>query len=77
VNAEAVSVINIRINILSNNLQLLVENNKVKFASVPFERSGLGIANTKSRLQHLYAGKHELIIKDNDKFFVSLFLDLK
>ena len=77
VNAEAVSAINIRINILSTNLQMLVENYKVKFTDALVERSGLGIANTKNRLQYLYAGKHELIIKDNEKFFVSLFLNMK
>lgn len=77
VNAEVVSLINIRINILSNNLQMMVENSKVKFTAALVERSGLGIANTKNRLQYLYAGKHELIIKDNDKFFVSLFLNMK
>ena len=77
VNAEETSVINIRINILSNNLQMLVENNKVKFANTLVERNRPGIANTKNRLQHLYAGKHELIIKDDNKFFVSLFLNMK
>ncbi|MBD1391544.1 sensor histidine kinase [Mucilaginibacter glaciei] len=33
------------------------------------ERSGIGIANTKQRLQHLYAGKYMLNIREADEFF--------
>lgn len=40
------------------------------------ERSGLGIKNTRRRLDHLYAGKHSLIIDDqNELFTVKLILN--
>ncbi|WP_316749645.1 histidine kinase [Pedobacter gandavensis] len=39
------------------------------------ERKGLGISNTKQRLEHLYPGKHKLEIDDKNKLFtVSLLL---
>ncbi|MES2265500.1 MAG: sensor histidine kinase [Bacteroidota bacterium] len=39
------------------------------------ERTGIGISNTKQRLQHLYPGKHTLnITDDNNKFTVILTL---
>jgi two-component system LytT family sensor kinase len=39
------------------------------------ERTGIGIANTKKRLQHLYPGKHILnITDDNNQFTVVLTL---
>ncbi len=39
------------------------------------ERSGLGIKNTRQRLEHLYAGKHSLTIDDeNELFTVKLIL---
>jgi hypothetical protein len=39
------------------------------------ERTGIGIANTKKRLEHLYPGKHVLnIADDNDQFTVVLTL---
>lgn len=40
------------------------------------ERNGIGIANARERLQHLYPGKHQLLIsKDNGLFTVDLRLD--
>lgn len=77
VNAEELSLINIAININNNQLRMIVENNKVKLAKALEERTGLGMANTKNRLQLLYPGKHILTVKDADKFYVSLTLNLE
>ncbi|MFT4154414.1 sensor histidine kinase [Parafilimonas sp.] len=77
VNAEEVSVINIHIYIEESTLQLIVENNKVKIAKPIEERTGLGIANTRNRLGLLYPGKHELVVKDGDIFYISLTLNLE
>ncbi|MBS1744640.1 MAG: sensor histidine kinase [Bacteroidetes bacterium] len=76
VNTETVSVINIKIDVIASRLQMVVVNEKVKLSKALEERTGLGIINTKNRLQLLYPGKHELIVKDSDKYYVSLQLDL-
>jgi hypothetical protein len=42
------------------------------------ERSGLGIENTRHRLNLIYPSKHLLVIKDSEKeFFVSLYINLQ
>jgi hypothetical protein len=77
VNPEENSEIIIEIAITENNLNLSVRNNKVKVKTEAHEKSGLGIANTKSRLQLLYPGKHYLTLEDNEKdFHVSLSIKL-
>ncbi|WP_255594334.1 sensor histidine kinase [Pontibacter sp. HSC-14F20] len=41
------------------------------------DKSGIGLKNVKQRLEHLYAGKQELIIRDTpEEFFVHLTLQL-
>jgi hypothetical protein len=88
VNPEEPSTITIRIDIRDHELLLLVANKKV--AGQPSDRSrpsdlgayptasepgGLGIKNTRERLQLLYPGQHTLEIKDDNKdFTVSLIL---
>ena len=77
INAEEQSAIKIDIAIKENELNLLVENNKVSFMGADEERTGVGIENVKSRLILLYPGKHELFITDSENTFsVSLKLDL-
>jgi hypothetical protein len=77
VNPEENSDIDIRINISDDNISLTVRNNKVKVKPEVHGKSGLGIANTKSRLQLLYPGKHYLTLEDNEKdFHVSLSIKL-
>jgi hypothetical protein len=73
VNPEENSEIKIEISITDTNINLSVKNIKVKIRSGIHEKSGLGIKNTRSRLQLLYPGKHYLTLEDNDKdFHVSL-----
>jgi hypothetical protein len=44
---------------------------------VSCKESGIGIANVKKRLEHIYSGKHELKLNDEGNFFVvSLLVEL-
>jgi sensor histidine kinase YesM len=69
VNPEKHSHILIDIEIADDELTLTVENNKVKTNLSEEEKSGMGINNTKNRLQHLYPDAHELRIDDTDERF--------
>jgi len=78
VNSEEDSDIRIRIEIKSNELHLEVTNKKVPVLPSLEKHSGLGIANTKVRLQLLYPNDHTLEIQDNkDDFRVFVTLRLK
>lgn len=78
VNPEENSLIKIDIHIDANTLHLHVVNNKVTVRPVLKAEGGLGLSNTKSRLELLYQSKYELEIIDNPKdFLVSLRLELK
>ena len=76
VNPEKKSTININIIIEKNELTLVVENNKVYTTFDSTIKSGLGIGNTKKRLQLVYPSKHQLIITDKDEEF-KILLKLK
>jgi hypothetical protein len=78
VNAEEDSVITINILIGEQSLTLEVRNNKVQINAEAHESSGLGLENTKGRLELLYPQKHDLFIRDEKHlFFVSLKIDLQ
>ena len=69
VNPEQPSTIGIRIDIGDDGLRLHVSNHKV--AVLPTDTpGGLGISNTRRRLQLLYPGRHSLIIGDEPKTFI-------
>lgn len=73
VNPAKVSKIMVSITIAEERLQLWVENNKVVQNSNQIEASGLGITNTKNRMEALYTKRHKLNIDDSDeKFKVNL-----
>jgi hypothetical protein len=77
VNAEEDSKIFIEISCHEKDLILYVYNHKVTIRTKIGEPSGLGISNTKTRLNLLYPGKHRLTITDNPKNFeVKLELNL-
>lgn len=78
VNSEQKSHIKIETKINKTQLQLNVANNKVSVQKDISERSGLGIENTKHRLNLIYPSKHLLVINDSEKeFSVSLHINLQ
>lgn len=76
INPEENSEITIEIGINEAAINLFVKNNKVSVRPDPENKSGLGIENTKSRLQLMYPGKHYLTIDDNPATF-SVSLSIK
>jgi sensor histidine kinase YesM len=78
VNAEQQSEIKISINVTGNKLTLDAKNRKVDVQTDTSERSGLGIENTKKRLQHIYPMAHTLVINDTaTSFHVSLHVNMQ
>ena len=78
VNPEEYSDIFIEIKITQGNIHLTVSNNKVTHSMHKKESSGLGISNTKHRLEMLYPGRYTLDIHDGTKMFiVELQINLK
>jgi len=72
VNPEEPSTIGIRIDIGDDDLRLKVTNKKVAIVSLDATPSGLGIQNTRRRLELLYPGRHALEIQDEQKTFTVL-----
>lgn len=78
VNSEQKSRIKIETAMNNTEFRLNVVNNKVNVQRDIAERSGLGIENTKHRLNLIYPSKHLLVIKDGEKeFSVSLYINLQ
>lgn len=69
VNSEEPSEIWIHIQTDENRLTLEVRNNKVNVTFGQHEKSGLGIENTRNRLNLLYPHRHELIIRNGEREF--------
>lgn len=78
VNAEENSRISIQIDLINTDLVLLVVNNKVQVQPAGEEQpGGLGIANTRNRLDLVYPGRHTLSIEENEReHSVSLIITL-
>jgi len=77
VNPEEESVIDINITLAGEVLSLHVKNRKVSLSQIQEPRSGLGIDNTRLRLQLLYPAAHKLdIIETEQDFSVQLTLTL-
>jgi len=69
------SDINIDITVEDDKVVFYCENKIFRNKAAAAERTGIGIANSKQRLEYLYAGKHNLLINDDgDKFCVTLTL---
>lgn len=78
VNSEQKSHIKIEVAMNKTEFLLSVVNSKVNVQQDISERSGLGIENTKHRLNLIYPSKHLLVINDTEKeFFVSLHINLQ
>ncbi|MBB6499039.1 sensor histidine kinase [Pedobacter cryoconitis] len=68
------TTIEIKIQIEAERIYFFTQNTILEMTNLN-ERKGLGISNTKQRLEHLYPEKHELKIDDQNKIFtVSLLL---
>lgn len=77
VSPEEPSTINISIQLLGTDLHCHIQNQKVRVFQPTAVASGIGLANTRSRLQHLYPKRHQLSIQDlPDCFIVDLQLTL-
>lgn len=77
VNSERKSAIRIEATLNKAEFQLSVVNNKVNVQKDISETTGLGIENTKHRLNLIYPSKHLLVISDTEKeFSVSLHINL-
>ncbi len=78
VNSEQKSHIRIEMTMNNTEFQLSVVNNKVNVQQNISERSGLGIENTRHRLNLIYPARHLLVINDTEKqFSVSLYIHLQ
>jgi hypothetical protein len=78
VSPEEKSRIYVRIDIFGNEISMNVENDKVYSPVDSEEKSGMGIENSKMRLQLLYPARHTLTIKENDhEFVVNLTIQLE
>lgn len=67
VNSEQRSKIVIELGIQENELRLTVINNKVNVQQEIREHSGVGLENTRSRLEMIYPKRHLLMISDTEK----------
>lgn len=77
VNSEQKSHIKIDITMNKQEIRLNVVNNKVNMQHDIVEKSGLGIENTKHRLDLIYPSRYLLVINDAQKeFSVSLYINL-
>jgi hypothetical protein len=73
------SFINIRLEVSGNNLQFMVHNSRGDMdQDGPEQNRGIGIENTRQRLELLYPGSHKLGIEAlDDTFTVNLSIELK
>lgn len=78
VNSEQKSHIKIEMTMNKTEFKFSVVNNKVNVQRDISEKSGLGIENTRHRLDLIYPSRHLLVINDTEKeFSVSLYINLQ
>lgn len=74
VNPELKSTIEIKIDLIENELIVFVSNKKVKKSNLVDDNHGIGIENTKNRLILMYPNLHELKIEDAENSYTVLLL---
>jgi LytS/YehU family sensor histidine kinase len=78
ISSEYEFTIKVFIDVYETNLKLYVENNINHLKRAEEESNGIGLKNTKRRLDLIYAGKHKLDIVENDTaYIVNLQIELK
>jgi hypothetical protein len=78
VNAEKDPELDIRLSISNRQLDLFVMNHIVNTQVSNENQSGIGLSNTRNRLNLIYPGKHRLeIIQESNKYTVKLSIELK
>jgi sensor histidine kinase YesM len=78
VNTEQKSRISINLSMNKTELLLSISNTKVPIQKEITEKNGLGIENTKHRLNLIYPSNHLLVINDGEKeFSISLHINLQ
>lgn len=78
VNAESNSDLKIKLTISNDIILLTVHNRKVFMRADQDKGTGIGIATTKQRLEHIYPDKYSLKIEDNgEEYNVSLTINLR
>jgi hypothetical protein len=70
VNSEEDSDIDVKINITNTELRLIVKNKCVTTNNNTLNKSGLGIENTKQRLNLLYPENHSLDISEIENYYI-------
>lgn len=70
VNAEEDADIKIEINIYEKSLGLYVSNNRVTVHVNEEDKNGIGLDNTRNRLELVYPGKYELDIQENARQYI-------
>ncbi|UOE49714.1 sensor histidine kinase [Mucilaginibacter sp. SMC90] len=71
------SGIDIKVDIQELNISFYCKNRIFSVQNSEFQRTGIGIKNTKQRLEHLYPGKHLLSISShNNEYIVQLTLQV-
>lgn len=78
VSTERESSIQITLKITKTEFRLFVQNHKIQIKFQENTQTGIGLANTITRLQKSYLNRYELTIDDNEKWYtVNLILQLK
>lgn len=77
VNPDHESYISIRMEVVENRFEMVIENQKVRGTPEKHTQSGVGIENTKARLDLFYPNKYRLAINNEvDHYRVKLSLEL-